>query len=101
MIDEIEEYWQDEPSSDRNLELNATLEQRLHVSNRVFVVHGRDEATTQMVARYIEGLGLDPVILQEQPNEGRTIIEKFEEYAETVGFAVILGTPDDVGCFVR
>ena len=60
-------------------------------------MHGRDEAATQTVARYIEGLGLDPVILQEQPNEGRTIIEKFEEYAETVGFAVILGTPDDVG----
>ena len=48
------------------------------------------------MARFLENLELEPVILQEQPNEGRTIIEKFEEYAQ-VGFAVILCTPDDVG----
>ena len=89
MIDEIETWWSDDiPSSieSDNLTLNKG-----HVSNRVFVVHGRDEATKQMVARFLEGVGLDPVILQEQPNEGRTIIEKFEESAETVGFAVDSG----------
>ena len=37
-----------------------------------------------------------PVILHEQPNEGRTVIEKFEDHAN-VGFAVILLTPDDEG----
>ena len=36
------------------------------------------------------------MILHEQPNQGRTIIEKFEEHAQ-VGFAVVLLTPDDVG----
>ena len=39
-------------------------------------------------------LDLEPVVLHEQPNQGRTIIEKFEEYAQ-VGFAVVLLTPDD------
>ena len=39
---------------------------------------------------------LEPVILHEQPNKGRTIIDKFEEYAD-VRFAVVLLTPDDVG----
>ena len=37
-----------------------------------------------------------PTILREQPNRGRTIIEKFEDYAD-VGFAVVLLTPDDRG----
>ena len=60
------------------------------------MVSGRDEGTTDTVARFLENLELDPVILREQPNEGRTIIEKFEEYAQ-VGFAVVLCTPDDVG----
>lgn len=50
-----------------------------------------------MVARFLEGLRLDPIILQEQPNEGRTIIEKFEDYADTVSFAIAICTPDDVG----
>jgi predicted nucleotide-binding protein len=39
---------------------------------------------------------LEPIILQEQPNAGRTIIEKVERYAE-VAFAVVLLTPDDIG----
>ncbi|MBN1216812.1 MAG: nucleotide-binding protein, partial [Candidatus Lokiarchaeota archaeon] len=38
--------------------------------------------------------GLIPIILHEQPNEGKTIIEKFERYSD-VGFAIILLSPDD------
>lgn len=63
--------------------------------NSVFVVHGNDE-TRERVARLLERLGLKPIILHEQPNQGRTIIEKFESHA-AVGFAVVLLTPDDVG----
>lgn len=63
---------------------------------RVFLVHGRDDGTKQAVARFLTTLGLDPVILHERPNGGRTIIEKFEEEAE-VTYAIALFTPDDVG----
>lgn len=65
-------------------------------TRRVFLVHGHDEEAKQSVARFLEKLQLEPVILQEQPNEGRTIIEKFEKNAD-VEYAVILLTPDDVG----
>jgi predicted nucleotide-binding protein len=63
---------------------------------RVFVVHGHDDLAKQSVARFIERLGLEAIILHEQANLGKTIIEKFEAYAD-VGYAVILLTPDDVG----
>lgn len=66
------------------------------VSRRVFVVHGHDEEAKQSVARCLEKLGLEAIILHERPSQGRTIIEKFEDYAD-VGFAVVLLTPDDVG----
>lgn len=66
------------------------------LSRQAFVVHGRDEAAKETVARFLEKLDLEPVILHEQPNRGRTIIEKFEDYSD-VAFAVILLTPDDVG----
>ncbi len=66
-------------------------------SNRVFVVHGHDEEAKQSVARFVERIGLEPIILHEQPDKGRTIIEKFEQNAEPVGFAIIIATPDDVG----
>jgi predicted nucleotide-binding protein len=66
-------------------------------TKRVFVVHGHDEAAKEATARFLEKLGLQPVILHEQASGGRTIIEKFEIYSGDVCFAVILLTPDDVG----
>ncbi len=65
-------------------------------TRRVFVVHGRDEAAKESVARFLEKLDLHPIILHEQPSQGRTVIEKFENHTD-VDFAVILLTPDDVG----
>ena len=65
-------------------------------SGRVFVVHGRDAGAKNEVARFLSKLKLEPVILHEKPNQGRTIIEKFERFSD-VSFAVVLLTPDDVG----
>jgi predicted nucleotide-binding protein len=65
-------------------------------TKKVFVVHGHDNEAKETVARFLERLKLEPIILHEQANEGRTVIEKFEIYAD-VGFAVVLLTPDDVG----
>ncbi len=65
-------------------------------SSRVFIVHGHDDTLKEQVARTLGRLGLEPIILHEQPNGGKTIIEKFEKHAD-VGFAVVLLTPDDIG----
>lgn len=65
-------------------------------TRRVFVVHGRDEGAKEAVARFLTKLDLEPIILHEQPNQGRTIIEKFEANAD-VDFAVVLLTPDGLG----
>lgn len=64
--------------------------------SKVFIVHGRDSSTKLEVARFIERLGFVPIILNEQPNEGMTIIEKIEKYSE-VGYGVVLYTPCDIG----
>lgn len=63
----------------------------------VFVVHGRDDGAKETVARFLERLGLEAIILHEETNKGRTIIEKFEAHADRAGYAVVLLTPDDVG----
>jgi len=65
-------------------------------SKKVFIVHGHAEGAREAVARFLEQLGLEPIILHEQPNQGRTVIEKFEAHAD-VGFAIVLLTPDDEG----
>jgi predicted nucleotide-binding protein len=65
-------------------------------SQNVFIVHGHNNEIKIEVARTIEKLGLIPIILHEQANEGKTIIEKFEKNAN-VGFAIVLLTDDDLG----
>lgn len=62
----------------------------------VFLVHGHDSAMESITARFIEKLGLELIVLHEQPNKGRTIIEKFQDYSN-VSYAVVLLTPDDRG----
>ncbi len=64
---------------------------------RVFIVHGHDDATKLAVKNYLQNvLHLpEPIILHEQPNVGRTVIEKFEEYSAAAELTFVLLTPDD------
>ncbi len=66
-------------------------------SKKIFIVHGHDEGARESVARFLEKIGFEPIILHEQANRGRTVIEKVEAHGD-VGFAVVLLTPDDEGC---
>lgn len=65
-------------------------------NKKVFIVHGHDEAAINVVARALEHDSFEPVILREQPDNGKTIIEKIEENSD-VGYAVVLYTPCDEG----
>ncbi len=75
----------------------ASSEQVTTTGNEVFIVHGHDHGAKDTIAREVENLGLTAVILHEQPDEGRTIIEKLEALAKNASFAIVLFTPDDVG----
>jgi predicted nucleotide-binding protein len=66
------------------------------IKPKVFLVHGQNEGVQQMVARYLEKLGCNVLILHELPNEGKTIFQKFHDYS-AVEFAVVLLTGDDQG----
>jgi CheY-like chemotaxis protein len=63
-----------------------------------FIVHGHNETLKLSVKNYLQNtLNFpEPIILHEQPNIGRTIIEKFEEYAAKSCLVFVLLTPDDV-----
>ena len=65
-------------------------------TDKIFIVHGHDGELKQSVARIIEKQGIEAIILSEQANKGRTIIEKFEDYSD-VGGAICLFTADDYG----
>jgi predicted nucleotide-binding protein len=64
-------------------------------SKKVFVVHGHDEVAKTSLEVFLHEIGLEPVVLHRQADEGLTVIEKFEKHSE-VGYAFILLTPDEV-----
>jgi predicted nucleotide-binding protein len=72
---------------------------KMVLGNKVFIVHGHDDGIKQTIARFLEQLKLKIVILHEQADKGKTIIEKFEKHSSAIdiGYAIILLTPDDLG----
>lgn len=72
--------------------------QAVHQGTKLFIVHGHDNATKMELADFLRKVtGDEPIILHQQPDSGRTTIEKFEQIASQARFAIILLTPDDVG----
>lgn len=63
-------------------------------TNKVFIVHGHDEEAKLKVELFIRKLSLEPIVLSDKANEGKTIIEKLEKYTD-VDFGIVLYTPCD------
>lgn len=64
--------------------------------DKVFIVHGHDGELKEAVARIMEKQNIEAIILSEKANQGKTIIEKFEQYSDVSG-AICLFTADDFG----
>ena len=78
-------------------ERRAKLENRINNSKQIFIIHGHNEAKRRELSDMLkERFGLEPIILSEQPDQGLTIIEKFEKYATQCSYAFALFTPDDI-----
>lgn len=71
-------------------------EEFLRQKQNVFIIHGSDEAKWRELKDILQNeLRLNPIILQEQADIGKTLIEKFEHYADTCSYAIAIFTPDD------
>ena len=64
---------------------------------KIFVVYGHDDIARTQLEALLRRWDLEPIILDQQASSGQTIIEKLEEYALNVGYAIVLATPDDKG----
>jgi predicted nucleotide-binding protein len=76
----------------------STSSSRMPTANEIFVVHGHDVARRHEVVALVEAItSMRAIVLHEQPNLSRTIIEKFEAQASRAAFAVVILTGDDEG----
>lgn len=67
------------------------------IRKKVFVVYGHDSGSRAQLEAMLRRWDLEPLILDQLPSEGQTIIEKLEKHTSEANFAVILATPDDIG----
>jgi len=79
----------EEPPATRELDQSHSTE------NRVLLIHGRDEVTKESLVEFLKKLELRTVVLHEQPDGGRSLMEK-PEASPDIRFAIILLTPDDI-----
>ncbi len=83
----------------KNQPINTQIisETKKNISNKVFIVHGHDELIITQVSELLRKLGLEPIILKDEANNGDTIIEKIERLSSNVGFGIVLYTACDIG----
>jgi predicted nucleotide-binding protein len=78
------------------------IESRKHISylpainNKIFLIHGHGMTYVREFKDLMKSrLGIEPIILFEQPDNGKTIIEKIETHGKDCAFAFSIFTPDD------
>ena len=82
---------------DLTLDSNKIIKKdRTKLSNKIFIVHGHDEEIKNQLEIFLNEIGLEAIVLHRKPDEGMTIIEKFEKYSKDASYAFILLTPDDI-----
>ena len=80
-----------------SISLSSNTENRKNLGEKIFIVHGSNHDILNKVKIFLNKLDLENVVLHEQANQGKTIIEKFEDTAAGIGFAVVIMTKDDKG----
>ncbi|GAI78104.1 unnamed protein product, partial [marine sediment metagenome] len=62
---------------------------------KAFIVHGGKSRVRDKLHRFLTTLGATPLIIDEEPREGRSVNEQVVYYSEQADCAIILGTADD------
>ncbi len=88
--------------AERIKELFGSTASPKHISSptapsRVFVVYGHDSTAKVQLEAMLRRWKIEPLILDQLPSQGQTIIEKLEAASKDADFGIVLATPDDEG----
>ena len=78
--------------------LAATELQDISVTEppKAFIAHGGDSPALSKLKNFLEALGIEPIVVEEQPSEGRSVAENVDWYSRQADCAIILATKGDV-----
>ena len=82
------------------LESTPIAELELHEAKiteppKAFIAHGGETPALTKLKNFLVALGIEPLLVEEQPSRGRSIGENVDKYARQADFAVILATRGD------
>lgn len=68
-----------------------------HLTNKykAFISHGKESAALNKLEEFLRALGVEPLIVKEQPSLDKTVDDKVNFYLDQADFVVILATGDD------
>ena len=73
-----------------------TIQEAAIASNdTVFIIHGHDDAMKKAVQLFLTRANLKDIVLHEQPDKNRTVIEKLIEEGNSAAYVIALLSPDD------
>jgi hypothetical protein len=60
-----------------------------------FISHGKDSKALDKLCRFVRELGIEPLVVKDQPSEGKAVDDKVAYYLDQADCAIILATGDD------
>jgi len=84
------------PSTEKNTSPSQLLPSASgNLGRRIIVVSGADDEMKQALTGALTKLSLIPLVMSEEPSQGKKIVENFSRDYADVAFAVVLLSPDD------
>ncbi len=62
---------------------------------KAFIAHGPMSNSLEKLRKFLTSLGIQPLVIEEEPSEGRSIDEQVEFYLDEADCAIVFGTADD------
>jgi predicted nucleotide-binding protein len=81
--------------SESEFSYESSNDSDLERSKNIFIVFGHDDYAALQMEKIIREFKLNPILLSDQANKGRTLIQKFQDEAKDIAYAFVLFTPDD------
>lgn len=84
-------------SIENNKDQNKTIEEETLdiTSSNIFISHGKRSEALDLLTEFIEAIGLNPVVVMNQPNQGMSIDNKVKTQIERCEAVIVLATGDD------
>ena len=67
------------------------------IAPSIFVVHGHDVVSRDLVCAELKALGIEPVVLSQQLGQSQSLLQKFLKISARANFAVVVLSADDYG----